>query len=163
MANPYKACYQTDYVFTIKNTSIYWRPTKQVLVATSSNPNTLSFTRSLVNVFGYGLLLNIFKVLVSYLPSMRPRQLSMKIMLLASTRWKMDTLEETTPGILCLSSCSHTNSKSIRSQADLIPWQPSKTLHQVTTEVYILEEYSRYWIAQVIWIVVHVVLRGELC
>lgn len=37
LSNPYKGCSQTSYVFTIGNTTISWRSSKQILVATSSN------------------------------------------------------------------------------------------------------------------------------
>ena len=37
MSDPYKAHSQIGYVFTIENTTISWRCTKQILLATSSN------------------------------------------------------------------------------------------------------------------------------
>jgi len=37
MSDPHKVCSQTGYVFTITNTTISWRSTKHILVATSSN------------------------------------------------------------------------------------------------------------------------------
>ena len=37
LSDPHKGCSQNGYVFTIGNTAISWRSTKQTLVATSSN------------------------------------------------------------------------------------------------------------------------------
>ncbi|XP_070682444.1 secreted RxLR effector protein 161-like [Malus domestica] len=37
LSDPHKARFQTGHVFTIGDTAISWRPTKQMLVATSSN------------------------------------------------------------------------------------------------------------------------------
>ncbi|KAM1692741.1 hypothetical protein ACFX2K_032321 [Malus domestica] len=37
LSDPHKACSQTGYVFTIGDTTISWRSTKQTLVTTSSN------------------------------------------------------------------------------------------------------------------------------
>ena len=37
LSDPHRACSQTGYVFTVGDTAIYWRSTKQSLVPTSSN------------------------------------------------------------------------------------------------------------------------------
>ena len=50
--DPHKGRSQTGYVFTMGNTAISWRSTKQTLVATSSNHVETIVLHEVVNVYG---------------------------------------------------------------------------------------------------------------
>jgi hypothetical protein len=53
LSNPHKGGSQTGYVFTIGNTAISWRSTKQILVATSLNHARLLLSmKRFVSVYG---------------------------------------------------------------------------------------------------------------
>ena len=52
LSDPYKGCYQIGYVFTMGNTVISWKSTKQTLVASSSNHAEIIVLHEVVNVYG---------------------------------------------------------------------------------------------------------------
>ena len=52
LSDPHKGRSQTGYVFTMGNTAISWRSTKQTLVATSSNHAEIIVLHEVVNVYG---------------------------------------------------------------------------------------------------------------
>ena len=52
LSDPHNGCSQIGYVFTMGNTAISWRSTKQTLVATSSNHAEIIVLHEIVNVYG---------------------------------------------------------------------------------------------------------------
>ena len=142
LSDPHKARSQMGFVFTIGNTAISWRSTKQTLVATSSNhAELIAFMKPHVSVFSCEPLLSIFGRLADCLLLVMPRQLPVKTMSHVSTRFKIGYIKGDNAKHIAQKFCfSHQQQehqkievKQIRSQdnlADLFTKSPPKVTFQ---------------------------------